>query len=290
MVAAAELVGVTKRFGATVALNQVSLAVNEGETLGFLGPNGAGKTTALRTLLGLIHPDAGHAFVAGQPAGSAAARAAVAYVAGDVALWPRLTGAETLSLFAHLHGSVDAAYRTKLEADFELDPSRRVRAYSKGNRQKVALIAAFSSRAPVLLLDEPTSGLDPLMERVFRSCVLEAQSRGQSVLLSSHLLAEVEQLCQRVAMIRDGRLLSVEAIEGLRERAPTVYEIVGRVPDLAHTSGVTAVTPTPDGVHVTITGEPTELLAALARGHVTGLRVREASLEEIFLSAYDAPK
>jgi ABC-2 type transport system ATP-binding protein len=287
MASAAQLIGVTKRFGATVALDGVTLDLAAGEILGFLGPNGAGKSTALRVLLGLLRPDAGRAVVAGFPAGSPEARARVAYVPGDVALWPRLTGAETLALLGSLHGSVDVAYRDELVERFQLDPSKRVRAYSRGNRQKVALIAAFAARAEVLLLDEPTSGLDPLMERVFRGCMGAARERGQSVLLSSHLLSEVEHLCRRVAMIRRGRLVQVAEIEDLRRHARAVYEVAGEVGELAGVPGVESVERTDDGVRVTLTGAPGPLLAALAAARVTAVRTREASLEEIFLTYYD---
>jgi ABC-2 type transport system ATP-binding protein len=211
----------------------------------------------------------------------------VAYVPGDVALWPPLTGREAIALLASLHGSIDAEYRDQLFEQFELDPEKRIRAYSKGNRQKVAIIAAFATRAEVLLLDEPTLGLDPLMERVFRDCVVQAQQRGQAILLSSHMLSEVEHLCAKVAMIRSGRLVTIADVEELRSHVALEFEIVGTVGDLRAVSGVHDVTPTTDGVRVQVTGPPGPLLAALADQHVTSLRTREASLEEIFLSYYD---
>ena len=166
-----------KDFGTTRAVDHVSLSLEPGEVVGFLGPNGAGKSTTLRLALGLLRPTSGSVHVLGFPAGSDEARARVAYVAGDVSLWPQLTGEDTLTLLASLHGSTDGAYTTELIERFELDTRKRLRAYSKGNRQKVALIGAFATRAEVLLLDEPTSGLDPLMERVFRECVVEARER-----------------------------------------------------------------------------------------------------------------
>ena len=279
----------TKRFGATHALEDVSFAVAPGEVLGFLGPNGAGKSTTIRLLLGLLRPSSGHARVTGAPAGSAAARRASAYVPGDVALWPQLTGLETLEMMAALHGSVDLAYRDELIERFGLDPSVRARAYSKGNRQKVALIGAFMTRAPALALDEPTAGLDPLVERQFRRCVTEARERGQAILLSSHVLAEVEHLADRVAMIRDGRLVAVASVDDLRAHAGTSLDVVGEPGDLRSVPGVTHVEPLPDGVRVRVEGDLAPLLAALSSTRVDALRTREASLEEIFLSYYDEP-
>ncbi len=277
----------TKHFGATVALDDVSLEIAPGEVVGFLGPNGAGKSTALRVALGLLRPTSGAVRVMGHAAGTAEARARLAYVPGDVALWPRLSGEESLTLLEGLHGGVDAAYRARLIDEFDVDVHKRVRAYSKGNRQKIALVAAFASRADVLLLDEPTSGLDPLMERVFRECVSEAAARGQTVLLSSHILSEVEQMCARVAMIRSGRLVRVATIDELREHASVEFDVAGVSGDVSEVAGVTRWERTSDGVKVTITGSPVPLLHFLATQPVTAVRTREASLEEIFLSYYD---
>ncbi len=279
----------TKDFGGAVAVDSLDLAVDAGEVVGFLGPNGAGKSTTLRMLLGLLRPTSGEAVILGHHAGSSYAREHTAYVSGDVSLWPQLTGREAISFLGSLHGSLDAAYRDQLVELFELDSDKRIRAYSKGNRQKVALVAAFATRADVLLLDEPTSGLDPLMERIFRDCVIEAQHRGQAVLLSSHMIAEVEHLCSRVAMIRAGKLVSVADVEELRAHVGTEFEITGDVEDLRGVKGVTSVSPLPDGVRVQVVGSPDALLQALAKSHVTSLHTREASLEEIFLSFYDEP-
>ncbi len=289
MAAPVQLDDVTKRFGETVALDQVTLTLESGEVFGFLGPNGAGKTTALRIALGLLYPTSGRATILGHLAGSSAARQAVAFVPGEVALWPRLTGEETLLLLSSLHGMTDESYRTELVARFELDPTKRVRAYSKGNRQKVALIAAFSSRAPVLVFDEPTSGLDPLMERVFRDCVEHATARGQTVFLSSHLLNEVDRLCHRVAMIRRGRIVTVSSIDELRAAARVIYEIEGTVTIPSETAGVVEITPTPSGARVAVSGSPAALLTALAGQDVRAMTTRDISLEEIFLSYYDEP-
>jgi ABC-2 type transport system ATP-binding protein len=284
---AIETTNLTKSFSGAVAVDRLNLTVDAGEVVGFLGPNGAGKSTTLRMLLGLLRPTSGSAAILGHATGSDFARGHVAYVPGDIALWPQLTGSEAISLLGSLHGSLDEKYRDELIAQFDLDPDKRIRAYSKGNRQKVALIAAFATRADVLLLDEPTAGLDPLMERAFRDCVVEAQQRGQALLLSSHMLSEIEHLCARVAMIRSGKLVKVADIAELRSRAGMEFEISGEVGDLNGVAGVSDVSALPDGVRVRVTGSPGPLLEALARRNVTSLRTREASLEEIFLSYYD---
>jgi len=283
----------TKHFGDVVALDDVSLIVERGEVFGYLGPNGAGKTTTLRLLLGLIRPTAGSAQVMGMDVADVkASHPHLAYVPGDVALWPKLTGAECLHLMAKLHGSNDDAYRDVLIERFELDPDRRSRAYSKGNRQKVALIAAFATRADVLVFDEPTSGLDPLMEQQFRVCVAEAVERGQTIFLSSHLLDEVEVLCQRVGILRRGRLVEVADVDDLRRLHGTVLDVdvePGTDVSLLQPGvidGVAAVTPTASGVQVQLTGPPGPLLQVVAQLPVTAIRSREASLEEVFLAYY----
>ena len=218
--------GLTKRFGHIVAVDELSLAVSPGEIFGFLGPNGAGKSTTIRLLLGLIRPTSGGAQIFGIDAGDVArAHRYVAYVPADVALWPTLTGAEILELLRNVGPSVDVGYRAELVARFQLDLDRPGKDYSTGNRQKVALVAAFATRAPLLVLDEPTSGLDPLMEREFRRCVTEARGHGQTVFLSSHQLAEVEAVCDRVAILRSGRLVEVDTIADLRQLRRTLVEV-----------------------------------------------------------------
>jgi ABC-2 type transport system ATP-binding protein len=280
--------GLTKRFGKVEAVVDLTLEVDRGEVFGFLGPNGAGKSTTLRLLLGLIRPSAGRAWIMGNDIGSVAARRHLAYVPGDVSLWPRLTGAECLELFADLHGYTDRSLRDELIHRFELDTSVRGRAYSKGNRQKVALVAAFATRADVLLLDEPTTGLDPLMEREFRECVGEAARRGATVFLSSHILGEVEDLCSRVGIIRSGRLVEVAGIDDLRKlrNAEIDVDFDGPPPDLRGVTGITAVEPTPTGLRLHFQGNPGPLLLALVAAKVTNIRSREASLEDIFLTYY----
>jgi ABC-2 type transport system ATP-binding protein len=199
----------TKKFGKFAALKKIGLKVNEGEVFGYIGPNGAGKTTTIRVLLGILQATEGSAKVFGMDAWKDAVEIhrRVAYVPGDVNLWPNLTGGEVIDLFVSLRGRHDKPLREKLLKDFDLDPSKKCRAYSKGNRQKVALIAAFASDADLFILDEPTSGLDPLMEQVFQSCVLEQKNKGKGIFLSSHILSEVERLCDRVGIIREGELV-----------------------------------------------------------------------------------
>jgi ABC-2 type transport system ATP-binding protein len=280
------LQGLTKTFDTTVAVSDVSLEVNAGQVVGFLGPNGAGKTTTLRLALGLLRPTAGTATILGHPAGSDAARAATAYVPGDVTMWPQLTGEETINFLLTLHGTKNDAYRDELIERFELNPRKRLRAYSKGNRQKVALVAAFATQAPLLLLDEPTSGLDPLMDLVFRECVAEAAQRGQAVFLSSHILSEVDQLCSDVAMIRGGRLVSVAKISELRARIGTEFDVFGPSLSFDNVAGVSVVAPLNGGVRVKVAGALTDFFASLSGQTITGLTSRESSLEEIFLAHY----
>src|SRR3989440_2835239 len=237
--------GLAKRYGKVEALAPLDLEVAEGEALGYLGPNGSGKTTTLRLLLGLIRATSGSARLFGVDAQADPVRAhqRVAYVPGESALWPSLTGAETLHLLGRVHGRVDRPYRDELIGRFSLDPAKKVRAYSKGNRQKLSLIAAFMTRADLLILDEPTSGLDPLMEQVFRECVLEAKARGQTVLLSSHILSEVEVVCDRVAILRQGRLVETGTLAELRHLAALSVEatLTGPAPDLSGVPGVSHV-------------------------------------------------
>jgi ABC-2 type transport system ATP-binding protein len=281
--------GLTKHYGDVVALDALDLRVEPGEVFGFLGPNGAGKSTTIRLLLGLIRPTAGSAEVMGVPVTDVArAHAHLAYVPGDVALWPQMTGAEILTLLGNLSGRVDTAFRDELVERFELDVDKRARSYSKGNRQKVALVAAFMTRPDVLLLDEPTSGLDPLKMEVFQAVVREAAERGQTTFLSSHLLDEVEDVCTRVAILRNGRLAEVATLDQLRRRGASVYEVRldGPVPSLDGIPGVVETAPLDGGVRVTVTGPPAPLLAELARHPLTTLRSRDPDLEEVFLSYY----
>ncbi|MEV0902769.1 ABC transporter ATP-binding protein [Actinoplanes sp. NPDC049802] len=283
-------VQLTKRYGRLTALDTLTLDVMPGEVFGFLGPNGAGKSTTIRLLLGLARPTAGRAEVFGVDAADVAhAHRHLAYMPADVALWPQLTGTEILHLQARTGPGTDSAYRDELVERFALDVSKPARTYSTGNRQKVALIAAFATRAPLLVLDEPTSGLDPLMEREFRTAVRHARDRGQTVFLSSHQLAEVEAVCDRVGILRAGRLVEVSTIGELRglHRSEVTISYTGSAPDLTEIPGIETVQPAGDGrVRFTLTGAPAPALQALAAADVTALAVREPSLEEIFLDYY----
>ncbi len=283
--------GLTKRYGATVALDTLDLTVEPGEVYGYLGPNGAGKTTTIRLLLGLHRPTAGRSELFGRDSWGDPVRAhtRVAYVAGEPTLWPGLTGAETLAYLGTLHGSVDEAYRAELVERFRLEPARKVRALSKGNRQKVQLVAALATRADLLVLDEPTSGLDPLMEQVFREVVLEAKSRGQTVFLSSHILSEVEALCDRVGILREGRLVDEGTLAELRHLSAYTLEVTfaGARPRLPELPGVHATAVDGSTIQFEVTGPLTALLAELAQHEVASMTSRLPSLEEIFLHHYD---
>jgi ABC-2 type transport system ATP-binding protein len=285
--------GLSKRFGSTVALEGLDLEVMAGEVFGFLGPNGAGKSTTVRLLLAMLRPTAGRAWVFGVDAADVeSAHRRLAYVPADVALWPSLTGAEILELAARLGPGVDIGYRASLIRRFELEVDRRARTYSSGNRQKVALVAAFASRAPLLVMDEPTSGLDPLMEREFRHCVAEARERGQTVFLSSHQLSEVEALCDRVGILRTGRLVEVAGLADLRRLRRIEVEVTfGGVPHgldtLAALPGVEDVAwPAPDRLQVSLAGAVGPALHRITAERVVTLSLREPTLEEIFLEYY----
>ncbi len=283
----------TKRFGSTLALDRLEVEIRPGEVFGFLGPNGAGKSTTVRMLLGLIRPSAGRAFIFDVDASNVVeAHCHLAYVPADVALWPNLTGAEALALLANLGGGTDHAYQAELISRFDLQVDRRCGTYSTGNRQKVALIAAFATRAPLLVLDEPTSGLDPLMEQEFRACLREAADRGQTAFLSSHHLAEVEAVCDRVGILRAGQLVEVAELEALRRLRVTelTATFTGQAPrssELVDLPGVRAVRPTSStSLALTLTGPPGPALSRLATGDLASLQLREPSLEEIFLEYY----
>src|SRR5437588_8969564 len=260
--------GLSKRFGGVEALSSLDLRVEPGEVLGYLGPNGAGKTTTIRLLLDLARPSAGRAEIFGLDTqrDAVTVHRRVAYVPGDTALWPSLTGAETLHLLGRIHGQVDRPYRDELVGRFSLDPDKLVRAYSKGNRQKLSLIAAFMTRADLLVLDEPTSGLDPLMEQVFRECLLEARARGQTVLLSSHVLSEVEVVCDRVAILRKGRLVETGTLAELRHLAALSVEatLSGAPPDLSRVPGVSHVRVEGHRLSCQVLGSVGPVLRALA--------------------------
>lgn len=284
--------GLVKRFGATLALDGLDLEVRRGEVHGFLGPNGAGKSTTIRILLGLLRPDAGRAvLLEGDPWRDAVnLHRRVAYVPDDVTLWPNLTGGEVIDLLSRLRGGIDPARRTALLERFALDPTKKARGYSKGNRQKVALVAALASDAELLILDEPTSGLDPLMEAVFCDVVRELAAEGRTVLLSSHILAEVEALCDRVSIIRAGRTAQSGSLAELRRLTRTSVEVETATPaaQLAALPGVANLA-AQDGrvafdVDAAHLGEAMGYLAGLG---IRSLVVHPPTLEELFLREYE---
>ncbi|MEP7018928.1 MAG: ABC transporter ATP-binding protein [Actinomycetota bacterium] len=286
-----DVVGLVKSFGRTKVLNELNLSVASGEVHAFLGPNGAGKTTTLRILLGLLKADAGDLHLFGRDPWLDAVdlHRRLAYVPGDVSLWPSLTGGEVIDLLGRLRGGLDPLRRASLIDRFELDPTMKSRTYSKGNRQKVALVAALASDVELLLLDEPTSGLDPLMEAQFREHIIEIRGDGRTVLLSSHILSEVEALCDRVSIIRDGAVVESGTMAELRHLALTsVSAILTRVPlNLADLPGVHDLVV--KGQRITASVEPrgmAELMAALGRGGVTAMTSQPPTLEELFLRHY----
>ncbi len=288
--AAIQTVGLTKRYGDSLALDHLDLEVSQGEVVGYLGPNGAGKTTTIRLLLALSQPTGGQCHIFGLDClrHPVETHRRLGFVAGQANLWPSLTGAETLALLGHVHGETDIAYRDELIDRFDLDPNKKVRAYSKGNHQKVILIAALMGRPDLLILDEPTSGLDPLMEQAFRRCIGEARDRGQTVFLSSHSMSEVEALCDRVGILRSGKLIEMGTLSEMRHLSALSVEatLVGPVPDLSSVPGVSSVEIEGHMVRCQVRGPIDPLLRLLTDSGVTRLVSREPSLEELFLALY----
>ena len=291
MGAAITIERLSKTFGGTRALDGLDLEVRVGEIHGLLGPNGAGKTTTLRVLLGLLRADSGVARLLGGDPWRDAERLhrRLAYVPGEVTLWPNLTGGEVIDLLGRLRGGLDEKRRADLLERFELDPTKKARAYSKGNRQKVALVAALSSDVELLLLDEPTAGLDPLMDAVFRECLVEFRKQGRTALLSSHILSEVEALADRVTIIRDGHAVEVGSLAEMRHlaRLSISADLAGAPDDLATLPGVHDLRV--DGAHVVFLVDPGSLervLVALTAAGVTSLTSRPPTLEELFLRHY----
>ncbi|AKL67117.1 MULTISPECIES: ABC transporter ATP-binding protein [Streptomyces] len=294
MTKAIRVAGLHKAFGRTHALDGLDLSVATGEVHGFLGPNGAGKSTAIRVLLGLLRADSGVAeLLGGDPwADAVALHRRVAYVPGDVTLWRNLSGGEVIDLYGRLRGGLDRDRRAELTERFELDPTKKGRTYSKGNRQKVALVAAFASDVELLILDEPTSGLDPLMEEVFRGCVSEARAAGRTILLSSHILSEVEALCDRVSIIRKGRTVESGTLAELRHltRTSISAELAGPPGAIAQLPGVHEVEVR--GPRISLQADTDKLdavLRSLAQSGVRSLTSSPPTLEELFLRHYANP-
>jgi ABC-2 type transport system ATP-binding protein len=293
---AIQITGLVKTFGHTRALDGLDLSVQRGEVHGFLGPNGAGKTTTIRVLLGLLRADTGDVrLLDGDPWREAVAlHRRLAYVPGDVTLWPTLTGGEVIDLLGRLGGGLDPRRRDQLLERFDLDPRKKSRDYSKGNRQKVGLVAALASRAELLVLDEPTSGLDPLMEEVFRQVIAdEAGVEGRTVLLSSHILSEVEALCDRISIIRQGRTVETGTLDELRHltRTSITAELAAAPEGLADVPGVHDLVV--QGLRVRFQADPGELDAVLRRLTAFGVRSlvsRPPTLEELFLRHYEADR
>ena len=287
---AVDIRGLEKSFGRTRALDGLDLAVPPGTVAGFLGPNGAGKSTTIRVLLGLLRADGGTArLLGGDPWHDAVAlHRRIAYVPGDVTLWPNLTGMQAIDFLASLRGSIDVARRDELIERFELDPHKKARTYSKGNRQKVAIVSAFSTRAELLVLDEPTSGLDPLMERAFQRCVREVAEQGTAVLLSSHILAEVEKLCDTVTIVRGGRTVRAGTLDEMRHLMRTTVSVrtrgeLGPEPymhDLVNEQGLQRFS--------VDRGDLDTVMNRLTGLGIEELTVSPASLEDMFLREYQA--
>lgn len=292
MTSAIDVSGLRKSFGDTRALDGLDLEVRTGEVHGFLGPNGAGKSTTIRVLLGLLRADGGRAsLLGGDPWREATSlHRRIAYVPGDVILWPNLSGGETIDLLGRLRGGLDAARRDALIERFALDPTKRGGAYSKGNRQKVALVSALAADVELLIFDEPTSGLDPLMEETFQECVREERERGRTVLLSSHILAEVEALCDRVSIIREGRTVESGTLGELRHltRTAVVAELAAPPEGLEALAGVHDLAVDGNVVRCQVdTAALDELLQRLTRIGVRNLDCRPPTLEQLFLRHYD---
>ncbi|WP_433723585.1 ATP-binding cassette domain-containing protein [Nocardia sp. CA-129566] len=280
-----------KNFGHFAALNGLNLTVREGEIHGFLGPNGAGKSTTIRILLGILRASSGEVRLLGRDPWTDAVELhrEIAYVPGDVTLWPSLSGGETIDLLARMRGEINPQRRTELIERFDLDPRKKARTYSKGNRQKVALISALASDVRLLLLDEPTSGLDPLMEQVFRECVEEAEQRGTTVLLSSHILSEVEVLCDRVTIIRAGRTVESGSLSDMRHlsRTSITAELLGDPGDLSRVPGVEDIERDGSTLRCQVDGEHLgALIRILGDVGVRSLTSAPPTLEELFLRHY----
>jgi ABC-2 type transport system ATP-binding protein len=288
-----ETVKMSKRFGKFTALDGIDLQANEGEVFGYIGPNGAGKTTTIRVLLGILQASEGCAKVFGMDAWKDAVEIhkRIAYVPGDVNLWPSLTGGEVIDLFVSLLGKHDKARREKLLGMFDLDPSKKCRTYSKGNRQKVALIAALASDADLYILDEPTSGLDPVMEQVFQECVFELKKGGKSIFLSSHIMSKMEKLCDRIAIIREGMIVETGTLGDMRHltRVTMTIETERPIENLAQLKGIHGITEDQRGLSFQV--DSTEISGVVSYIGKYGIKKLESApptLEDLFMRHYNA--
>ena len=286
-----EINNLSKKFGKFTALDDISLQVNEGEVFGFIGPNGAGKTTTIRVLLGILQATQGGAKVFGMDAWKDAVEIhkRIAYVPGDVNLWPNLSGGEVVDLFTNLRGNYNKTQREKLIKMFELDPSKKCRTYSKGNRQKVALIAAFASEADLFILDEPTSGLDPLMEQVFQECVLEQKNQGKGVFLSSHILSEVERLCDRIGIIKEGKIVETGTLDELRHLTRYSVKVTTETPveGIEKTAGIHDLS-SEDKTYIfqIDSSEMNNIITHISKYKIKQLESRPPTLEDLFMQHY----
>jgi len=292
MTAIIQIEKLTKSYGSHRGIVDVDLEVHEGEIFGFLGPNGAGKTTTIRTFLDLIRPTSGRALVFGieSSVDPVSIHRRVGYIPGEFMLYDRLTGGQTLQYFANLRGGVDAAYQASLIERFDIDPTRRFKEYSKGNKQKIGLVVALQHRPDLLVLDEPTSGLDPLIQQSFYELVREARGEGRTVFLSSHILSEVERTCDRVAIIREGSLVKVDRVEALRDLAHHQVELrfSGPVPssEFESIAGVSDVVADDHVLHMRVSGPIAPVVRAASRYELLDFVSREPTLEETFLAQY----
>ncbi|MBD8506124.1 ABC transporter ATP-binding protein [Hoyosella sp. G463] len=291
MTAAIDMHNVVKTFGTVRALDHLDLHVEPGEVHGFLGPNGAGKSTTIRILLGLQRADSGTTTLLGKDPWRDAVplHRRLAYVPGDVELWPNLTGGEAIDLLARLRGGINTARRAALIERFDLDPTKKGRTYSKGNRQKVAIISALASDVDLLLLDAPTAGLDPLMETVFQDFIHEATGRGTTVLLSSHILAQVEKLCDRISIIRQGKIVQTGTLDDMRHLTRTTVEAITDQPaaGLARLDGVHDLTEEHGGIRFSVDGNHLDtVMRELATLGIRGITSHPPTLEELMLQHY----
>ncbi|MBD8070051.1 ABC transporter ATP-binding protein [Bacillus sp. PS06] len=287
-----EVKNLTKKFGRFTALDGVQFEVGSGEVFGFIGPNGAGKSTTIRVLLGILKATEGDVKLFGKDAWNDAVdiHKRLAYVPGDVNLWPNLTGGEVIDLFVKLRGTGNQSRREELIKKFDLDPTKKCRTYSKGNRQKVALIAAFSVDADLYILDEPTSGLDPLMEQVFQECVMDVKNRGKSVLLSSHILSEVEKLCDRVGIIRQGQIIETGTLNELRHltRTHILVETKQPVSELQQLRGIHEIEETDQGLSFQVdTEELDNAIRHISQFGIVKLESAPPTLEDLFMRHYE---